>query len=115
MRILPYFVVKKKKTNHLSLVRACSISGHLPGWTGWCLRLPAGVQPECAEQSRGDSCSCPVAQQCLLRQQPQAGVCWVAGAMGCATGVAVRPLVAWLKVSRVTCPADLFFFFLVPL
>lgn len=39
--------VKKKQTQNptkqLSLVRACSISSQLPGWTGWCSRLPARV------------------------------------------------------------------------
>lgn len=100
--------------NLLSLVGTCSISGRL---LGWCSSLSARVWSECAELSREGSCSCPVAQQELLRQQPQVGVCRAAGATGCAAGVAARPLMAWLKVSRVTCPADFFsfFFFLVPL
>lgn len=106
-----HLLPRLKNQNLLSLVGACSISGRL---LGWCSSLSARVWSECAELSREGSCSCPVAQQELLRRQPQAGVCRAAGATGCAGGVAARPLMAWLKVSRVTCPADFFFFFFFP-
>lgn len=59
-----HLLPRLKNQNLLSLVGACSISGRL---LGWCSSLSARVWSECAELSREGSCSCPVAQQELLR------------------------------------------------